>query len=81
MERPITRSLLATFIEYAATRRVTRLEWEHFGDERMEEARRECVRILQRATRGEVPKANLERLYSIAATLRPGEGKKIVSIG
>jgi hypothetical protein len=47
----------------------------------MEEARRECVRILQRATRGEVPKADLERQYSIAAALRAGEGKKIAAIG
>jgi len=45
------------------------------GDEPMEEARRECVRIIQ-ATRGEVPKADVERLYSIAAALRASEGKK-----
>jgi hypothetical protein len=81
MERPITRSLLATFIEYAATQRVTLLEWHrfavnHYHDERMEEARRECVRILQRAKRGEVPKAEVERLYSIAAALRASEGRK-----
>jgi hypothetical protein len=81
MERPITRSLLATFIEYAATRRVTLFEWhrfaiQHYGDERMEEARRECVRMLQRAKRGKVPKADVERLYSIAAALRASEGKK-----
>jgi hypothetical protein len=81
MERPITRSLLATFIEYAATRRVTLLEWHrfavnHYHDERMEDARRECVRIIRRVTRGEVPKADVERLYSIAAALRASEGKK-----
>jgi hypothetical protein len=81
MERPITRSLLATFIEYAATQRVTLLEWHrfavnHYHDERMEEARRKCVRILQRAKRGEVPKADVERLYSIARALRASEGKK-----
>ena len=81
MERPITRSLLATFIEYAATRRVTLLEWHrfavnHYHDERMEDARRECVRIIRRVTRGEVPKADVERLYSLAAALRASEGKK-----
>jgi hypothetical protein len=81
MERPITRSLLATFIEYAATRRVTLLEWHrfavnHYHDERMEDARRECVRIIRRVTRGEVPKADVERLYSIAAALRASEGEK-----
>ena len=80
MERPITRSLLATFIEYAAMGRVTLLEWhrfavQHYGDERMEEARRECVRIIQ-ATRREVPNADVERLYSIAAALRASDGKK-----
>jgi len=72
---------LATFIEYAATQRITLLEWHrfavnHYHDERMEEARRECVRILQRATRGEVPMADVERLYSIAAALRASGGKK-----
>ena len=81
MKRPITRSLLATFIEYAATRRVTLLEWHrfavnHYHDERMEDARRECVRIIRRVTRGEVPKADVERLYSLAAALRASEGKK-----
>jgi len=81
MKRPITRSLLATFIEYAATRRVTLLEWHrfavnHYHDERMEDARRECVRIIRRVTRGEVPKADVERLYSIAAALRASEGEK-----
>ena len=79
MERPITRSLLATFIEYAATRRVTPSEWQrfavqHYGDEQTEGARRECVRIIQRVMGREVPKADLERLYSIAAALRASEG-------
>ena len=81
MKRPITRSLLATFIEYAAIGRVTlserhRFAVQHYGDQRMEEARRECVRIIRRVTRGEVPKADVERLYSIAAALRASEGKK-----
>jgi len=78
IERPITRSLLATFIEYAVTQRVTVLEWHrfavnHYHDERMEEARRECVRVLQRSKGREVPKADVEHLYSIAAALRAGE--------
>jgi hypothetical protein len=79
MERPITRLPLATFIEYAATRCVAPSEWQrfavqHYGDERMEDARRECVRILQRVTREEVPRVDVERLYSIAAALRASEG-------
>jgi len=54
------------FIEYAATRRVTPSEWQHFavqhyGDERIEVARRECVRMLLQVTRGEVPKADVDR--------------------
>jgi hypothetical protein len=54
MERPLTRSLLATFIEYAARDCVTPLEWSrfivnHYGDEVMEAARVDCVRILQSA--------------------------------
>jgi len=47
----------------------------HYGDDGWRK-RRECVRIIQRVTRGEVPKADLERLYSIAAALRASEGKK-----
>jgi hypothetical protein len=67
MEKPITRSLLAMFIKYAATQRVTPLEWNrfavnHYRDERME------------GKRGEVPKADMDRLYSIAASLRASEG-------
>jgi hypothetical protein len=80
IERPITRSLLATFIEYAATQRVTPLEWDrfavnHYYDERMEEARRELCKTFLR-TRGKVSKADVDRLYSIAAALRAGDGKK-----
>src|SRR5215510_11296161 len=39
MERPITGSLLATFIEYAATRRVTLLEWHRFAVQHMATSR------------------------------------------
>jgi hypothetical protein len=50
MYRPITRSLLASFIEYAAKGCVTPLEWHrfivgHYHDEEMENARRECARV------------------------------------
>jgi hypothetical protein len=59
MERPITRSLLATFIQYAARDCVTPLEWSrfivnHYKDERMEAARIDCVRILQSDPPGKV---------------------------
>jgi hypothetical protein len=78
MERPITRSLLATFIEYAARGCVTPLEWsrfgvQHYADERMEDARRECVRILRDAEYRKVSKADLDLLYSIAEELRASE--------
>lgn len=81
IERPITRSLLATFIEYAATQRVTLLEWHrfavtHYHDKRMEEARRElCKTFIFRSKRGKLPKADVEYLYAKAAALRASEGK------
>jgi len=51
MERSVTPTLLASFIKYAAIDRVTMLEWNrsavtHYCNERMENARCECVRIL-----------------------------------
>ena len=72
MERPVTRSLLASFIEYAAKNCVTPLEWNrfavaHYRDDKMEEARRHCVRILRGSP---VAKEDLDFLYSIAADLR-----------
>ena len=78
MERPITRSRLATFIEYAARGCVTPLEWsrfglQHYSDERMENARRECVRILLDADYRKVSKTDLDLLYSIADELRASE--------
>jgi hypothetical protein len=81
METPITRSLLATFIEYAATDRVTAVEWnrfvvQHYQDEHMENARRECARILGGPRKRPMPKTELERLYSIADDLRESERKQ-----
>ena len=78
MERPITRSLLATFIEYAARDCVTPLEWSrfivnHYHDEVMEAARVDCVRILQSAPPGKLPIADIDRLYAIATDLRASE--------
>jgi hypothetical protein len=76
------RLLLATFIEHAAQQRVTPLEWsrfavQHYGDERMEQARRQCVRILQQVKgRNVLPKADVELLHSIAAELRASEENK-----
>jgi hypothetical protein len=72
MERSVTRSLLASFIEYAAKNCVTPVEWSrfavaHYGDEKMEAARRDCVRILQKHP---VAREDLDFLYSIAADLR-----------
>jgi hypothetical protein len=79
MERPITRSLLATFIEYAARGCVTPIEWSrfminHYKDERMEEARVDCVRILS-AARGKIAIADIDRLYDIARDLRDSDVK------
>ena len=80
MDRPITRSLLATFIEYAARDCVTPLEWSrfivnHYGDEVMETARVDCVRILQSAPPGKVASADMDRLYAIADALRAADWK------
>ncbi len=80
MERPITQSLLASFIEYAASNRVTDIEWDrfvvqHYQDEQMENARRECARILAGRKRP-IAKTELERLYSIADGLRANETKQ-----
>jgi hypothetical protein len=80
MERPITRSLLATFMENAAKGCVTPIEWSrfatnHYHDEAMEQARRECVRVIAVMGKGDyrkVPKPDLDRLYSIAQNLRAG---------
>ncbi|MFZ1991902.1 MAG: hypothetical protein WAW96_19265 [Alphaproteobacteria bacterium] len=77
MERPITRSLLATFIEYAARGCVTPIEWSrfminHYKDERMEEARCDCVRILS-AAHGKIANTDLDPLYDIARDLRAGD--------
>jgi hypothetical protein len=72
MEHLVTRSLLASFIEYAAKNCVTPEEWSqfavaHYGDEKMEAARRDCVRFLQKRP---VAQEDLDFLYSIAADLR-----------
>jgi len=79
MERPITPSLLATFIEYAATNPVTAIEWHrfavnHYRDERMENARRECVRLII-SSKGQLSKFERDRLHSIADSLRTREVK------
>ena len=80
MERPITRSLLATFIGYAARDCVTPIEWSrfmitHYKDERIEAARADCVRILQSALPGKIAKPDLNRLYDIARELRECDGR------
>jgi hypothetical protein len=72
MERLVTRSILASFIEYAAKGCVTPIEWSqfavgHYADEKMEAARRDCVRILQKRP---IPQEDLDFLYSIASDLR-----------
>jgi hypothetical protein len=68
----VTRSLLASFIENAAKDCVTPLEWNrfavaHYRDEKMEAARRHCVRILGKRP---ITKEGKAFLYSIAADLR-----------
>jgi hypothetical protein len=72
MLRQVTRSLVASFIENAAKDCATPLEWDrfavaHYGDEKMEAARRHCVRILRKRP---IAKEDQDFLYSIAADLR-----------
>jgi hypothetical protein len=68
----VTRPPLASFIEYAAKDCVTPSEWDrfavtHYRDEKMEAARRHCVRILRKRP---IPKEDQDFLFSIAADLR-----------
>lgn len=54
-ERPVTKTLLASFIEYALEGKVTLLEWnrfiiEHYADVEMENARIACARILRKGS-------------------------------
>ena len=47
----------------------------HYGDEVMEAARVDCVRILQSAPLGKLASVDLDRLYAIADELRAAEKK------
>jgi hypothetical protein len=69
--------LLATFIEYAASGKVTPIEWqrfivEHYPDPQMEAARRECSRILGGSELRGVTGEELDGLRSLADKLRSG---------
>lgn len=80
MERPATRMLLATFIEYAAVGKVTPIEWhrfivEHYLDPEMEAARRECGRILHGSGLRGATGEKLDALRSLADKLRAGNMK------
>ena len=74
MQRPITRKLLASAIEYAAEGKLQPLEFErffttHYPDEIMERARRDAARLL---TSGAPPLPEKVRaeLHQIASGLR-----------
>jgi hypothetical protein len=82
--RQITRSLLASAIEYAAQSKLTPLEWQRlfvhkdsgahsYADALMERARSETVRILSQNS-GEHPlsKDARDELHKLAAGLRAG---------
>ena len=74
----ITRSLLASFIERAVTGHLEENEWSdfavnHYHDEKMENARRECVRIFSAKTNDDIPrleKTEIDRLNFLASDLR-----------
>jgi hypothetical protein len=72
--RPITRSLLASAIEYAARGKLDTIEWQrffvnHYHDKMMEAARVATVRTLQSSGRA-VPAELIAELDSIATQLR-----------
>jgi hypothetical protein len=80
--RPITRSTLATAIEYAAQSKLRPLERQRFflhkdsgahryPDDVMEEARRQAMEIFfQYRAHGPLPKEAQDRLFDLAAGLR-----------
>lgn len=74
--RPIDRKLLASFIEYVANGVIKNSEWErfavnHYNDEIMEAARRECVRIcIEKNDPKDLPQEDKDKLYKIARELR-----------
>lgn len=76
MGRPITRSLLASAIEYAARGKLNTIEWErffvnHYHDKLMEAARVASVRLLQSIPPAEPVSAELiAELDNIATQLR-----------
>ena len=76
MDNTITPELLAKFIEYAATDRVTTQEWNrfavtHYQDEQLEQARSECVRlILERDNTNPMSPEAVSRLLELADSLR-----------
>lgn len=75
-KREIDSKLLASFIEYAVANKVSTLEWNrfivnHYHDPKMEQARRECARILGGHTEDEVvTKEHETYLYGLANELR-----------
>ena len=76
MRQPITRSLLASAIEYAARRKLDTIESQrffvnHYHDEMMETARVACIRTLQTISPAEpVPAELIAELDNIATQLR-----------
>ena len=74
--RPIDRKILASFIEYVANSVIKNSEWErfavnHYSDEIMETARRECVRIcLEKKDPKGLSLEEKDKLYKIARELR-----------
>jgi hypothetical protein len=76
MERPITRRLLASAIEYAARNKLDTIGWQrffvnHYHDEMMEAARVKCIRLFDSCPVNEpVPAKIIIQIDAIAQTLR-----------
>ncbi len=78
-QRPISKSLLATFVEYAARKVVTASEWQrfivnHYQDSEMEHARVECARIFHECQSKEsLPDEARTYLEGLARDLRQSQ--------
>jgi hypothetical protein len=78
VSQPISRSLLASFIERAARGRLEAREWlrfavNHYSDEKMENARVQCVQLIAIKANGDVhrlERPDIERLNLLAQDLR-----------
>ena len=71
----IDRTQLASSIEYAATNKLAKSEWDrffinHYEDEKMESARKAVVKIMMSHSENNASKECMDKLFLIAKGLR-----------